>query len=100
LKKVVSLHHHNLAYNKMKPTVKKITIIAICFLSFCAFVFLNTVKTNKDIAQPFGLQPNSVEKLSEPDEEGKVKKTDIYSLPDISAAKRVFILMKKFLPAS
>ena len=84
----------------MKPTAKKIAISVICSLSLVAFVFLNTVKIGKDHAQPFGVQPSSIEETLERDDNSKVKKLEHNIIPDISAVKKIFILMKKFIPAS
>ncbi len=86
----------------MKPhQLKQVGISFICALSLGAFIFLNSSGSGKKSSNSFGIQPKLEKEINTNDDEQDLgKKTERSFLPDVEAAKHLFQLMKKFLPAS
>ncbi|MFZ4543352.1 MAG: hypothetical protein ACOYOA_04830 [Saprospiraceae bacterium] len=79
--------------------LKTSLFIIISAISFTAFVFLNTVQSNPVALQQFGMHSSALEK-EDLDQQDQVKKFGSGYFPEISAVKRVYELMRKFIPAS
>ena len=74
-------------------------LLAVAFISCCAFVFLNTVQSDSNKSQRSDLKSGAIEVDEVSDKENsRTLKGDYF--PEILAAKRVIELMRKFIPAS
>jgi hypothetical protein len=83
-----------------KTTIKPSYLVLIAAASFCAFIFLNTVKVkNKNSVGVKYEQPKLNNKVEE-DEKSVEHKTPAIALPGIESVKNILVLVKKFIPAS
>ena len=74
-------------------------LLLVAVFSIGAFIFLNSVQSDSPFKQKIGIQSEAI-KVEDAAEEEQSRKLKSDYLPEISAVKRVFELMRKFIPAS